>query len=63
MHIYRMSHVSATSQSKKSAEAQVDDAVRVLARLLARQAAAELRTSHGDGDGPDDEEVADHGEA
>lgn len=57
-----MSRVSAPSQSKKSAEAQVDDAVCVLARLLARQAAADVLTSRGGGDGPGDEEFADHGE-
>jgi hypothetical protein len=40
---------------------RVDDAVRVLVRLLARQAAAEFRMSRGDGDGPADEEADDHG--
>jgi hypothetical protein len=55
-----MSHRTEPTPDRTNIE-RVDDAIRVLARLIARQAAAEDRTSQGDEDGPADDGVGDHG--
>jgi hypothetical protein len=46
----------------QASRTRVDDAVRALARLLARQAVTEIRMSQGDEDGPADERSESHGE-
>ena len=57
---FDMSHRPEHTHEHAKSE-RVDDAVRVLARLLARQAAAEFRMSRGDEYGPADEGAEDHG--
>ena len=55
-----MSHRTEPTPDHANRE-RVDDAVRVLARLLARQTAGEFRMPYGDEDEPVDAEIECHG--